>query len=236
MGHKIMSDGAKRDTFGGCSRPTASNPLMSEMSWLHITAVVTRLMREGVCEDGIVRALMEFYPQYAPLVEEKMQTLQQNGWWNIYQPGYEAASSLTTEVARSQDDQWVYRYDYPFDAEPVQSQDSPFIVQAAEHMSYCLSADSTHIRCIDNPETVLLKITGDCASVTSARGDAKLFGRSLGDEQGFFLAALKEGEAICVTAHDHTRSQIYLFMDDLVNELDEKQWHENFEPFLLPLS
>jgi hypothetical protein len=234
MGQKIMSDGAKRDNFGRQSRPTASNPLMSEMSWLHITAIVMRLTREGLCEDGIVRALADLYPQYAPLIEESMQTLQENGWWTTYQNNTKAAPRLIIQVAHSQDGQWTCKYEFPRRAESVQSQDSPFIVQAAEHMTFCVSAENTEVRCIDNPDTVLLKITGDCAAVMSLRGDTKLFGRSF-DEQGFFLAALKEGEAICVTTHDRSQSRVYLFMDDLVNELDEQQWHDNFEPFLPPL-
>jgi hypothetical protein len=234
MSHKPSSDGSNDEANG---THISSETLIHAMSWHHITALVNRLTREGLCEDRIVEALIEICPHYAPLIEETLKKGKDNAWQAgiLTQVDSQEEHMFDTEVVQSQDGQWVCHYEYPRDTEPVQADDSPFIVQAAEHFAYCIDSDDQRVRCQHNPNTVLLRITGDCACVTAERGEVTPFGRSLGHNNGFFLVALKDGEAIRVTTHDHTQSMVYLFTDDFVNELDLDHWRDNFAPYLAPL-
>lgn len=237
MGQQMMSDGARRNNFGTHSKSINSTALMNQMRWLHVTALVTRLTRQGLCEDGIVRALTSFYPQYASLIEDLNQTPYGLASWikTSFQTHDQVAAMHKVNVVHSVDGQWICHYEYPHEAVAVHSDDSPFVVHAAEHATFGLCPDISNVQCLDQAGTALLQITGDCASVTAVRGEVEILGRSLGDETGFFLAALQEGKAIRVTTHDGSQSRVYLFMDEMINEIDIAHWQDNFAPFLLPL-
>jgi hypothetical protein len=233
MSLKTASEGAnQRD-----SRHITTARLINQMSWHHIAALVNRLTHEGHCEESIVRALTSLYPRYLSLIEETFQTRQDHGFWTdtLHLSDCHTISELKTMTVHAQDGQWMCRYEYPRRAEAVQCDSVDFLVQAAEHATFSVCSESGLIHCVYNPGVVLLRITGDCACVSAERGDVTLLGRSLGDDTGFFLVALKEGEAIRVTNHDGTQSMVYLFMDDLVNELDLEHWYNNFLPYLAPL-
>jgi hypothetical protein len=210
---------------------------MSERSLLHMVALVSRLFREGIQGSSVVRALTSFYPHYALLIQQTLQALEENPLLatDEVQRARHTTHDVDLHEVCSQDGEWMWRYEYPRRAEPVHSGGSGFTVYAAPQTSYTLVLEEKVVRCVESTETVLLRITGDCQTVTSIRGSVTPFGRSLDSSHGFFLAALKEGEAICVTNHRNTYSRVYLFVDGIVNELSLTQWTSHFELSLAPL-